>query len=79
MFLISQTVMLIIAIAIIVLLVVIFFVTYLYNKKTPIPEGCEQTAINVQNCSACANFGCEHHIRIDELKQKIKDQENEEK
>lgn len=71
-------VMLFVAIAVIIILVIIFFITYLFNKKTPIPEGCEELAISVQNCSACGNNSCEHHIDLKKISEEIKNENNEE-
>ena len=47
-----------IAIAIVVALLVIFFVSYYFNKKTPVPKGCENLLINEENCSMCDNTSC---------------------
>lgn len=39
------------------LLIAIYITTYLLNKKTPKPEGCEE----MSECSGCANIACSHH------------------
>ena len=49
---------LIIAISVIALLVVIFFVTYILNKKTPIPKECQDLKIDASKCAACQNELC---------------------
>lgn len=49
------------AIGVIIVLIIIFFVTYLLNKKTPVPEGCENIKISDENCMACGNMDC--HIK----------------
>lgn len=54
-----KTLYLIIAILTIVILVAIFFITYVLNKKTPIPEGCEKVAN--ENCRGCLNKHCEYY------------------
>ena len=49
---------LIIAIATILALVGLFFLTYILNKKTPIPEECKELKIKASKCAACANTAC---------------------
>lgn len=41
-------------------LVGIFISTYLLNKKTPKPEGCEDL-ISSAGCRGCKQFSCGHH------------------
>lgn len=74
----ANTGMLVLAIIIIVLLIASFFITYLINKKTPIPKGCEEIAYNVQNCSGCKQYACEYHIRAAEALEKMKEEMKEE-
>lgn len=48
------------AIIFLAIMIAIFIGTYLLNKNTPKPEGCD----DMEECSACANFGCtmnSHH------------------
>lgn len=71
--------MLVLAIVIIVLLIVLFFVTYLLNKRTPIPKGCEKIAYDVQSCSGCKEVACEYHIRAEEMLEKMKKEIQEDK
>ncbi len=40
-----------------VLLVTVYIMTYLWNKKTPKPEDCEE----MSECSGCANITCSHY------------------
>lgn len=47
-----------IAIGVVVLLIIIFFVTYVLNKRTPLPKGCEDIKIDDENCMACNNLDC---------------------
>ena len=49
---------LIIAIAVIALLVLVFFISYILNKKTPIPEECKDLKIDAKKCAACQNELC---------------------
>lgn len=39
------------------LLVAIYIGTYLWNKHTPVPEGCEEMV----ECEGCANVACSHY------------------
>lgn len=66
-----------IAIGIIIVWIVIFFVTYVLNKKTPVPEGCEAMKITDENCMACGNTEC--RIKKDMDFKKIEEQIKEEK
>ena len=60
-FLMGRTGYLIIAIAIIVLLIVAFFVTYVINKKTPVPKGCENLLEESEHCFGCPNKSCKNY------------------
>ena len=40
-----------------VILIAIFIGTYLLNKNTPKPEGCE----DMSECVGCNNIACSHH------------------
>ncbi|MBQ0065164.1 MAG: hypothetical protein KBT48_05325 [Firmicutes bacterium] len=46
----------------------IYIFLYLMNKKTPLPEGCEDLKVD---CSGCHDFGCTnhpaHHLKKEEL------------
>lgn len=46
------------AIAVVIALVVLFFITYVLNKKTPVPEGCESLKITDEGCMSCGNTEC---------------------
>ena len=56
----SQTDYLILAIAIILALLVVFIVSFILYKKTPVPKGCENIAINDEHCASCQNANCTH-------------------
>ena len=43
----------VLAILFFALLVTIYIVLYLMNKKTPLPEGCENL-----NCEGCKDYAC---------------------
>lgn len=39
------------------ILIVVFIGTYILNKNTPQPEGCEE----MSECGGCNNIACSHH------------------
>lgn len=45
----------VLAILFFALLVTIYIVLYLMNKKTPLPEGCENLKAD---CEGCKDYGC---------------------
>lgn len=47
---------LIIAIVLIVALFALFFITYVLNKKTPVPDSCKD--IETEQCEGCHQFDC---------------------
>lgn len=53
------------AIAILVCLVVLFIVTYVLNKRTPVPKGCENIKISEEFCLNCTNTECKIHEKLD--------------
>lgn len=53
------------AIVIIALLLVLFVVSYVLNKRTPVPEGCEHLNITDEFCMQCGNKECKVHERLD--------------
>ncbi len=67
----KSTGLLIVGIILIIFLIGLFFVSYLLNKRTPIPKGCEQIAYDVQSCSGCKETSCEYHIRAEEMLKKM--------
>lgn len=36
----------------------IFFISYVLNKKTPVPKGCEKLLYDEEICSNCGNTSC---------------------
>ena len=52
-------------IVVIILLVVTFFVSYVLNKKTPEPAGCEGIKISEEFCLQCTNTECTIRQRFD--------------
>ena len=61
MFLMTKTGYLIIAIAVIVVLIILFFVSYVMNKKTPVPKGCENLLQENKHCFGCSNKSCQYY------------------
>ncbi len=54
----GQTGYLLLAIAILLVLLIVFIVSFILNKKTPVPKGCENIQISDENCAACQNSEC---------------------
>lgn len=69
------------AIAIIVLLVAVFIVSYVLNKRTPIPEGCEHINISEEFCLQCGNTSCSIREKFDleKIKRELEEENKEEK
>lgn len=78
MFLLERVPALIISISLIVLLILIFFISFIKNRKTPVPKGCENIKISEENCGACNVTECSIKERFDVEKIK-KELEEEEK
>lgn len=61
----------VLAIVIVVVLVAVFFISYVWNKKTPIPENCKDLFEEGQ-CSSCKQYDCAlnkvNEIKKEELK-----------
>ncbi len=66
------------AITILVLLVVLFVVSYVLNKRTPVPKECENIKISEEFCLNCTNTECKIHEKLD-LEKIKKELESEEK
>lgn len=69
---------LIIAIALIALIAIIFITSFIINRRTPLPKGCENLKIEESNCLACSNSDCKIHQEFD-LKKIEKELEEESK
>ena len=69
---------LIIAIALIALIAIIFVTSFIINRKTPLPKGCEDLKIEESKCLACNNSDCKIHQEFD-LKKIEKELEEESK
>ena len=46
------------AIILIAALLAVFFVSYVLNKKTPVPKGCEKLLVDEEMCANCSNTSC---------------------
>ena len=60
---------LIISIALIVGLVALFIISFLINKRTPKPKGCEDIEVTEENCLNCGRYDCK-------VRNKLIDKEN---
>ncbi len=62
------------AIALIVFFVALFFISFVHNRKTPPPKGCEHIKIEEENCMACNVEGCNirEKFEYDKLKEELK-------
>ena len=76
-----QYVYLIIAIAIIASIILIFFITFIHNRRTPVPEGCENIKIEESTCLACSNIDCNIHQKFDleKVKKELEELEEDDK
>lgn len=62
------------AIVIIILLVVLFIVSYILNKRTPVPEGCQEEKITDEFCINCSNTECKIYEKLNEIKEELKEE-----
>ncbi len=71
---------LILSIGIIVFFVVLFFVTFVINRRTPVPKGCEHLKISEENCGACTNTSCSIKAKfdVDKVKEEIEEENKKE-
>ena len=71
---------LIISIALIAFLIALFFITFVKNRKTPVPKGCEHLKITEENCGACTNTSCsiKQKFDIEKVKEEIEEEKEEE-
>lgn len=71
---------LIISIGLIAFLLVLFFVTFVKNRKTPVPKGCENIKISEENCSLCNNTGCsiKEKFDVEKIKRELEETDKEE-
>lgn len=66
-----------IAIGLVIVLIAVFFITYVLNKRTPVPKGCENIKISEEGCMSCLNTEC--HIKQGLDIQKIEEELKEDK
>ena len=62
----NETTRIILAIVLIVVLVGLFIGTYILNKRTPKPEGCEEVGAE---CEGCQMTSCSHYKGKEEKKE----------
>ena len=72
---------LIISILIVVGLIVLFFVTFMINRRTPVPEGCENIKISSETCLSCAVEDCsiKDKFSVEKLKEELEKTEDNNK
>ncbi len=65
------------AIGIVLLLIAVFFITYVLNKRTPVPKSCEDIKISDDNCLACGNVDChiKQGIDLKKIEEELKEEE----
>lgn len=68
---------LVLAIIIIAFFVILFIVSFVINRRTPKPKGCEDIMISEENCSGCQIESCAIKQKLDI--EKIKEELEEEK
>ncbi len=61
----NQTGYLIISIVIIAALVATFIISFVINRKTPVPEGCENLKITEEGCANCQIEECAVKVKLD--------------
>ena len=59
-----QQAYLIIAIIIIAALAATFIITFVINRKTPVPEGCESLKITEEGCANCQIEECAIKVKL---------------
>ena len=62
----NDTTRIIIAVGIVVVCVVLFIGTYVLNKRTPKPDGCEDVG---SECEGCQITSCSNYKQKDEKKE----------
>ena len=79
MFLIAKSTALIISVSIIAILIVIFFVSFVKNRKTPVPKGCEHIKISEENCGACQVSACsiKQKFDVEKLREELEEEEKD--
>ena len=62
----NETTRIILAVVILVVCVVMFIGTYILNKRTPKPEGCENVG---SECEGCQITSCSNYKQTEEKKE----------
>ena len=53
----------ILAVLVVIISVFLFILTYILNKRTPKPEGCENVG---SECEGCQITSCSHYVKKEE-------------
>jgi hypothetical protein len=71
----TQTGYLIIAIIIIAVLAATFIISFVINRRTPVPEGCENLKITEEGCANCQIEECAVKVKLDikKIEEEIKE------
>lgn len=71
----SQTTALVLSIILIATFVVIFIVSFVINRRTPKPKGCEDILISEENCSGCQITSCaiKQKLDIEKIKEELEE------
>lgn len=71
----SEDTALIISIIIIIALLAIFFISYIYYRKTPTPSNCKNLKIDSEACKRCSVVNCEFKEMNKDIKKEGKKNE----
>ena len=66
----TQTGYLILAISILVILLAIFIVSFVFYRRTPVPQGCEDIKIDEKNCAGCSHSECSFYKELNKEEDK---------
>lgn len=66
------------AILLIVFIGAVFFISFVHNRRTPVPKGCEQIKIEEMTCLSCSNDGCsiKEKFEYEKLKKELEKDDN---
>ena len=62
----NDTLRIIIGVGILAICAGLFIFTYIINKRTPKPDGCEEIG---SECEGCQMTSCSHYVKKDENKE----------
>ena len=67
------------AIALIVFFLAVFFISFVHNRRTPVPKGCEHIKIEEEFCLQCqvSNCSIKEKFEYEKLKEELEKGEDE--